>query len=142
MTLATADGANPWVAPVAYVVDRAYDFYWTSRRDARHSRHIERNDVATIAIFDSTAGYGEVDGVQAEGRAETVPDEQVPELWELYLARYPMYRSYSSEVVISTSPIGLYRFTPNALYKLDSASEEVIETILSLVLADSGAGAV
>jgi uncharacterized protein YhbP (UPF0306 family) len=124
MTLGTAYGGVPWVAPVAYVVDHTCAFYWTSRRDARHSRSIQRNPEAAIAIFDSTAVYGEVDGVQAEGLAEALPDEQVTESWALYVSRYPMFRSYSSDVVLSTSPIGIYRFTPRALYKHDSASTD------------------
>jgi len=45
--------ARPWNTPIYFArVDNS--LYWTSRRDARHSRNIQQNGRAFIVVFDSS----------------------------------------------------------------------------------------
>jgi uncharacterized protein YhbP (UPF0306 family) len=118
LTLATSDGASPWAAPVAYVVDGSYDFYWASLHDATHSRHLESGTSAAIAIFDSRATYEEVDGLQARGVASEVAADEAEQIRRLYLERYPMYENMPL-AVLGLGRFRFYRFHPTALYVLD-----------------------
>lgn len=53
IVLATADGSDPWVAPVEYMVDAELNFYFFSPSDVRHARHIEVNDRVAGVVFDA-----------------------------------------------------------------------------------------
>lgn len=119
MTLSTCDESGPWAAPVAYVVDDERVFYWASRRDARHSRSIRLGRSASIAVFDSTAEHEQVDGIQASGDASEVGEERLDQMFELYVARYPMYVDLPREQLTPAGLFGLYQFVPTAVYLLD-----------------------
>ena len=51
VNLGVADASGPWVAPVVYVVDDAFNLYWISIADCQHSRAIAENpDIAAVVI--------------------------------------------------------------------------------------------
>ncbi len=79
MSLSTCDNNKPWVAPVWYAVDHMCNFYFASDVNSRHCSHIKNNSKVAIAIFDSTATPGFVDGLQIEGTATKVDDDRVHE---------------------------------------------------------------
>ena len=84
MTLATSDGASVWIAPIAYVVDNDYNFYWYSATDVRHSEHIQRNPNVAIAIFNSNEPPDIISGLQIAGRAGVVSEADLPHVMEMY----------------------------------------------------------
>jgi uncharacterized protein YhbP (UPF0306 family) len=87
MTLATSGGeVLPWASPVAYAVDGSWRFYWYSARNAVHSENILHNQNVTAAVFNSTASFDEVDGIQMAGLAEVLPVSQTALIHELYWA--------------------------------------------------------
>jgi nitroimidazol reductase NimA-like FMN-containing flavoprotein (pyridoxamine 5'-phosphate oxidase superfamily) len=70
MTIATASSDGlPWISPVFFAYDAAYNLYWTSDRNSRHSTLIRGNPRIAIAIFDSSAVEGDGTGVYIEARA-------------------------------------------------------------------------
>jgi nitroimidazol reductase NimA-like FMN-containing flavoprotein (pyridoxamine 5'-phosphate oxidase superfamily) len=63
LVLATVSaGGIPWIAPVFFVPDEAYQLYWTSDREARHSENIRATGTAAIVVYRVEPGQP-VDGV-------------------------------------------------------------------------------
>lgn len=125
MTLATSSGGSPWAAPVAYVTDSEFNFYWYSESQARHSQHIDQSPKVAVAIFDSTAPTDEVDGLQIEGVASEVPEQDLERIMNLYYEKsFPdpevrkRWQKPKSDFVGGSSQ-RFYRFTPVKLFKCD-----------------------
>jgi uncharacterized protein YhbP (UPF0306 family) len=78
LSLATTDGAEPWVAPVEYAFDEHLNLYFVSLTTSRHARQIERNPMVAVAIFDSQQPAFTGKGVQIRGRASRHSDTQNP----------------------------------------------------------------
>lgn len=77
MTIATASpNGEPWISPVFFAYDDAYNLYWVSERASRHSGLIRDNDRVAIVIFDSRAPEGESDGVYFEAHAQELEDKK------------------------------------------------------------------
>lgn len=131
MSLATSDGTSVWIAPLAYVVDESYTFYWYSAVDARHSQHIRVNPQAAAAIFNSTEPSDIVDGLQIAGTAQEVEEAKLPQIMDLYWKQ-----SFPDEDVRAQwmRPIEdfsgdaiqrFYGFSPTHIYKIDPSSMKV-----------------
>ena len=78
ITVSTATSAGePWNSPVYFAYDERGNFYWTSSPLAQHSRNIDQNGKAFLAIYDSTAAAGSGEGVYvaATAAALVIPDE-------------------------------------------------------------------
>jgi nitroimidazol reductase NimA-like FMN-containing flavoprotein (pyridoxamine 5'-phosphate oxidase superfamily) len=74
MTLATADrSGNPWVSPVFFVPDDAYDLYWVSAKSARHSQNVRDNPSVAIVVYETEP---QVDAVYIAARAEELNDSE------------------------------------------------------------------
>jgi hypothetical protein len=70
VTVATASsGGEPWNSPVYSAYDDHANFYWTSSPLAQHSRNIDHNGKAFLAIYDSTVPAGKGEGVYVEATA-------------------------------------------------------------------------
>ncbi|TAH32554.1 pyridoxamine 5'-phosphate oxidase family protein [Candidatus Saccharibacteria bacterium] len=70
-------GGKPWNSPVARVYDDELNIYWFSDKSNQHSQNIRENEDVFIVIYDSTAPWGESEGVYIEAKAYelTDPDE-------------------------------------------------------------------
>ena len=78
ITVATTSSAGqPWSSPVYSAFDNWANFYWTSSPLAQHSRNIDENGKAFLAIYDSTvpAGMGEGVYVEAAAGGLVIPEE-------------------------------------------------------------------
>jgi len=78
MTVATADGGRPWLAPVQFCSDQDLNLYFVSLPGSRHAQHIERNAEVGIAIFDSQQAPFTGRGVQIEGQASLYSESENP----------------------------------------------------------------
>lgn len=78
LVLATAgieDGRSQ-VAPLFFVSDEAFNLYWVSDPDSRHSRNLEDwNDVA-VTVYAHTWEWQAIQGLQIEGDAVAVIDDE------------------------------------------------------------------
>lgn len=85
LVLSSTDGNTPWVAPLEYMTDDDFNFYFFSTEDSRHARDIEMNEKVAIAIFDSDQPEYRADlsaslnGVQIEAIARKVPENEYSE---------------------------------------------------------------
>jgi uncharacterized protein YhbP (UPF0306 family) len=131
MTLATSDGESVWIAPIAYVVDTYYNFYWYSAVDARHSQHIQYNSQVAVAIYNSTEPSDIISGLQMPGNAYAVEGPELAQIMDLYWRL-----SFPDESVRLrwTRPIGdftgaaiqrFYQFTPTNVYMPDPSDKKV-----------------
>src|SRR5262249_50096556 len=65
---------RPWNAPIYVAFDRRA-FYWSSQRDAQHSRNIERNPSIMLVVFDSTTPDASGHAVYVCAKARELTDE-------------------------------------------------------------------
>ena len=61
---------KPWNTPVYSAFDSDLNFYWTSSKDSQHSKNIRHNADVFFAIYDSSVGEGNGEGVYLEATAE------------------------------------------------------------------------
>ncbi len=102
MALATAgdqDG-RPQVAPLFYASDEAFNIYWVSSPDSRHSVNIASwNDVAAT-IYAPTWDWAGIKGVQLAGDAMPVTDEEERRhALAIYSAKFPFVNDRFSELI-------------------------------------------
>ena len=70
MSLGTLDGGGVWVSDVIYIHDDAFNLYWLSDSETRHSRAIQGNAKIAATITVSNNPGEENVGLQIEGIAE------------------------------------------------------------------------
>lgn len=78
LTLATVTPEGmPWNSPVARVYDENLNFYWFSDKENQHSINVRSSGKVYIVIYDSTAPWGEGEGVyiQANVMELEAPEE-------------------------------------------------------------------
>ena len=131
MTLATCSEGSPWIAPLAYVVDANYNFYWYSAIDVRHSQHIKRNPHAAVAIYNSTEPSDIADGLQMSGTASEVSESDLARVMDLYWKQsFPDEQVRSQWMRPAKDFTGnaiqrFYQFTPTQIYKPDPSDIKV-----------------
>ena len=113
--LATADGEEPWLAPIEYIYDESGDFYFFSTTSSRHVEHMETNDTVAVAIWDEHQPEYDSDlsaslnGVQIRAKASRVPEDEYPEAIvagiEAFDLPIPPYAVYKLEPQRSYVPI-------------------------------------
>jgi general stress protein 26 len=54
LNVASCAAQHPWSSPVYAVPDAQLDFYWSSWKDAVHSRNLAANPRAAFTLYDST----------------------------------------------------------------------------------------
>ncbi|MDP2860124.1 MAG: pyridoxamine 5'-phosphate oxidase family protein [bacterium] len=115
LTLGTADG-NPWVAPLFYCVTEDYVFYFISQLTSVHTKHLLKNPNVAFAIFDSHDPEGKGNGVQADGKAYLIGDEELPEALKYY---HTTFIPVTAEMLTGENPYRLFKLIPEHFYVLD-----------------------
>jgi len=117
VTVATASsGGEPWNSPVYSAYDDHANFYWTSSPLAQHSRNIDQNGKAFLAIYDSTVPVGKGEGVYVEATAAAlVAPEEINE------AKVNLTRRVGKQVGPETERLDagvqrVYRATPKRVW--------------------------
>jgi len=117
VTVATASsGGEPWNSPVYSAYDDHANFYWTSSPRAQHSRNIDQNGKAFLAIYDSTVPVGKGEGVYVEATAAAlVAPEEINE------AKVNLARRVGKQVGPETERLDagvqrVYRATPKRVW--------------------------
>jgi uncharacterized protein YhbP (UPF0306 family) len=68
----------------------AFEIVWLSSPEAQHSRNLEANPSAAVAVFDSTQRWGRPDqGIQLFGRARQVSMRLRSAAESIYARRFP-----------------------------------------------------
>lgn len=92
VTLATTAEGRSWAAAVFYASDADLNLYFVSDLKTRHGRDMHRDARVTGAINHDVSTWGEVIGLQIEGRAVVLEGEERLKALETYLARFPDVR--------------------------------------------------
>ncbi len=69
----TADG-KPWNSPVASILDDDLNVYWFSDKEGQHSKNVRANGEVFIVVYDSTAPWGQGEGVYIQAKAYELND--------------------------------------------------------------------
>lgn len=106
LCLSTTDGQEPWVAPVQYLHDSDYNFYFFSLESARHVSHIRKNEVVSFAIFDSQQPPLTGKGIQVKGKAHRLSEDEYPGVVTSAIEEIQM--DMSSYMVFKIKPLRFY----------------------------------
>jgi uncharacterized protein YhbP (UPF0306 family) len=131
LTMATCAGRDPWIAPLAYVVEPDYSFIYYTATTSRHGKHTAENPVVACAIFDSTASSDDADGIQFSGRVQEVPANELDRVMKLYFeqsfpdAEVRKRWMRPAEDFKGAAIQRFYRITPLEMYTIDLNSPKV-----------------
>lgn len=118
LATAGADDGRPQVAPLFFASDEAFNLYWISDPDSRHSRNIAGWNDAAAAIYAQTWDWTGIKGVQIEGDAMPVVDaEERTRALALYTAKFPFTRTRFADLIAQST---LYVLRPRWLRWLDN----------------------
>lgn len=131
LALATCSDNLPWVAGLAYAVDRDYNFFFYSAKNSRHIQHMMTNPKVAFTIYDSSLPSEDVDGLQISGVGSQVSVMDLPRVFELYYTQ-----SFPNEIIREKfkQPIEafkelavkrFYKIVPDKIYKIDLSIIEV-----------------
>lgn len=82
MTLATHGKNGIWSTPVYFSYDERFNLYFISAAETRHMKDIRDDQNVAASIFTPPASSGVYQiGIQIEGVASTVPDENIEEVY-------------------------------------------------------------
>lgn len=110
VNLGVADAEGPWVAPVVYVLDDAFDLYWISVPDCRHSQAIAQDPrvAATVIAAHDTDNER---ALQFTGRVDKV-DGPLLEMEQRLQEKRGLPIPHSPGEIL-TDGYGWYRLTPD-----------------------------
>jgi len=124
MQVATIKGDQPWVCTVYYVPDEELNLYWISTPERRHSREIAGHPKVAGAIPVKHAPDGGVVGLQFEGQAQRITDQdEIQKIMKLYVNRYtmrlPTGDGWYRDFIAGKNPYKLYRIKPSLFVLFD-----------------------
>jgi len=126
MTIASCHQNVPWAAAVFFVNDQ-FDLYFLTNPHSRHGSNMAANTVVSAAIHEDYHDWGQIRGIQLEGRAELVRSAKVKlRFWSLYEKKFPFVEGFFRpgrlhQIVQSKlAGIRLYRIVPRAVWYLDN----------------------
>jgi len=131
LALATCSGETPWVAALAYAVDKDYIFYFYSAKNSLHIEHIKKNPNVAFTIYNSTLPSDEVDGLQIAGIVTQVKLIDLPRVIRLYYEQtFPdeIIRAKWKQPISAFKDVAIKRFyqiKPIKVYKIDLSTTEV-----------------
>jgi uncharacterized protein YhbP (UPF0306 family) len=131
LSLATASASRPWVSPVYYDFDEDFSFYFVSTLDSLHVQNILANPQVAVAIYDSTQPARTGMGVQIEGIASMVKEDEIPMvIGYLYKRRFPLNADQNEDDLSPTDFFGeslfrLFKIVPQHIYTRDTRFRDV-----------------
>lgn len=125
MDVATCKDDFPWVSAAYYAVDSELNFYFVSLKTSRHGEYIQENSKVALSIYDSTNSPAEADGIQIEGKAKIVEDENLEssvrtlfskrfedkEKQQEYFDNYDKYSGDSEKKIFKVETENIYKVT-------------------------------
>lgn len=125
MDIAASRDDFPWISAVYYAVDSELNFYFVSLKTSRHGKYIQENSKVALSIYDSTNPPAEADGIQIEGKAKIVEDENLEgavrtlfskrfeddEKQREYFDNYDKYSGDSEKKIFKVETENIYKVT-------------------------------
>jgi hypothetical protein len=130
ITLATADGGQPWAAPVYYAFHDG-GFFFFSSPDSRHIRQGLAVGQTAAAIHARADSWQGIRGLQMSGRVRAVkPGIRAAKAVKAYAKRFPFVREFFSagqsmdlEAFARRFRVRLYEFKADLVYYQDNSVE-------------------
>lgn len=118
LALATVNAnGHPEIAPLFYVSDEALNLYWLSSPTSRHSLNLMAHGWVAAAIYPAVWQWAEIRGLQIEGAASTVTEEEArAEILRLYRRKFDLPVVFEGQIAAST----LYVLRPKWMRWLDN----------------------
>jgi uncharacterized protein YhbP (UPF0306 family) len=128
ITLATVHEGHSWAAAVFYASDADLNLYFVSDLKTRHGRDLHHDAKVTGAVNHDVSTWGEVIGLQIEGRAFVLEGEARLKALDVYLEKFPDVRRLfdkprdANEKVIAErlQRAPFWRLTPSWIRLIDS----------------------
>lgn len=118
MQLATVRNGRPWICTVYFVPDEAGNLYWLSKPERRHSQDITQDSRVAVAV--AVKHDQPVIGIQAEGTAEVVRDQDIIRtVMRAYVNKYNSGQEFYDNFVAGRNQHWLYRIVPDHLQLFD-----------------------
>ncbi len=122
MHLGTSHGNKPWVTTVYFAADIELNFYWLSRKSRRHSSEISKNSHVAGAIV-LPHNYGDkVRGIQFEGEARELSDEDANAGRTIYKSKYWIVEDPVMSAVEGGDPQICYQVKPSKILLYDEVN--------------------
>jgi len=121
LILATAQHNIPWAAELVFGHDADFNLYWISDIDTRHSGELKKNPKVAAVITVQPAGEIKNRGLQIEGVARELKEEEVVGAAREYFAKRgtPHMPKTLEEVNKLTQGRSWYTLKPTKIYILD-----------------------
>lgn len=87
LILATSENNIPWVAVLVFGHDENFNLYWISDKDTKHSLQLETNPKVAATVTKEPTGNGQDKGLQIEGEARVLRDEEILSAAREYFAK-------------------------------------------------------
>ncbi len=128
VTLATVANGRAWAATVFYASDADLNLYFVTDLRTRHGHALRQDSRVAAAIDRDVSTWGEVIGLQLEGRATVLEGDGREQALATYLGRFPDVRRLfdaprgPSETVIADRlrQTPFWRLTPDWIRLIDS----------------------
>lgn len=121
LALATSADGMPWVAPVFYA-HAADCLYFLSAPHTRHCRNLQHNPQVAGSIQQDYANWTEIKGLQLEGRASLVPDDDKPDVIALYQRKFNLTAATAPpQILRALDKISWYRLQIDSLLFVDNS---------------------
>ena len=117
LSTVSVDG-SPRVAPLFYLPDEDLHLYWFSSSASEHTRNLQRDPAAAVAVYRPTDDWKQICGVQMRGSAAVVADPARREaIGSAYMARFRLGAIFGAVMRRSR----LYEFQPAWLRYFDNS---------------------
>lgn len=126
-----ADGSAR-VAPLFYLPGEDLRLYWFSSSSSEHSRNLQRDAAAAVAVYRPADEWKKIRGVQMRGRVSAVKDKARREaITKDYIERFRLGTLFGAAMARSR----LYEFEPRWLRYVDNSRRFGFKFELSLACA-------
>lgn len=121
MQIVTNLGTQPWVATVFFATDNQHYLYWLSPPSTRHSHEIERNNRVVGAITQPHQFGMPQQGLQFEGIAREVPNDELELSFQAYAERFDAHHRLQG-ILNGEDENRLYCIVPTTFILWDEAN--------------------
>ncbi|HEC98678.1 MAG TPA: pyridoxamine 5'-phosphate oxidase family protein [Nitrospirae bacterium] len=112
-TINSNDPGQPHVSTVAYVSE-GFELYFATSVKSRKFSNLEKSPKVALTIDEDEADWMKITGLQIEGKAEVVKEDQLPSVFVIYSEKFPIIKTFPANPD--------YRFikiTPRKVWILD-----------------------
>ena len=121
LTLATCGPQGPWAAALFYV-SRDFDLYFLSAPSTRHIVNLMIQPQTAATIQEDYDQWSHIRGIQLEGTARPVADDERPEVIQRYQRKFPIVgENAPEEIARAMAKTTWWKLTAERVYFIDNS---------------------